>query len=418
MLKLDTVRGPHSTGLARVGRQQYKHVETVKSVGTPYDLIEKKGLEYYKSHNGRDILGLYSAMMGHNRWATVGDVNEANAHPFTAKHITGAHNGTLEWWSRDMLDPNRKFDTDSEALFNSIADNGIDETMKKLCGAWALTWYDANQDTFNILRNKERPLVFAEVETRDAILYASEEWMIRVACAKHDVAIHDDKVFSFPTDYMVSWKLGDVQAFKASNYTVEEKEAKAEKPITPLQSFSSNVVVWNNNKQSLTQLTKLVGTSIDFFVGKFVKDEQGKEYLEAWQKGTGEDIRLYNPDLALLGDSSVMYFSGLVRKAKKTKHATYLLLHMDTISPAKYYSTFTTDTDWEDKDNSGSEIKGYNGEVLTRAEWYLKTGNGCTWCGESWLPLADHAKMHWTGPETYLCAECVERDEVKAYLAA
>lgn len=94
MLKLDTTRGKHSTGVARVpwNSDKRKDVEIVKSVGTPWDLIDRKPREYYNDYHGTPgpyIQGNYIALMGHNRWATVGEIIDENAHPFEAGKIVG-----------------------------------------------------------------------------------------------------------------------------------------------------------------------------------------------------------------------------------------------------------------------------------------------------------------------------------------
>jgi glucosamine 6-phosphate synthetase-like amidotransferase/phosphosugar isomerase protein len=119
MLKLDTVRGKHSTGVARVPWVKRDKVEVVKGIGSPYHLIDNKPNEYYNDYSadpGPYIQGNYIALMGHNRWATVGSVNEENAHPFEAGKIVGCQNGTLPQSAIRKLDDHEYYDTDTEAL--------------------------------------------------------------------------------------------------------------------------------------------------------------------------------------------------------------------------------------------------------------------------------------------------------------
>ena len=82
LLKFDTVRGPHSTGIARVDMNN--QVQVVKGTGTPWHLAKAKQAEYYNdtARDADEVKGNFKVLMGHNRWATVGAVNEDNAHPF------------------------------------------------------------------------------------------------------------------------------------------------------------------------------------------------------------------------------------------------------------------------------------------------------------------------------------------------
>jgi predicted glutamine amidotransferase len=178
MLLFDYFRGMDSTGFAAI-----KHTgEAViaKVADNPLILFDmnkfKSGLSYMSNR----------VFMGHNRAATRGGINNANAHPFQCDHIIGTHNGTLTTKSTKALEDalGETFSVDSLALFTAISRLGIDETIK-LCetgttssdGAWSLVWYDQQQGSINFLRNKWRPMWLAFSEDHKRLFWASE-WPI------------------------------------------------------------------------------------------------------------------------------------------------------------------------------------------------------------------------------------------------
>lgn len=173
----DYFRGPDSTGLASIRAEGV--VKIAKIASHPLDLFDSKKFVDALS-------GFHSkALIGHNRLATKGVVNAVNAHPYQFGHIVGAHNGTLDHSSWSALEKaiDEKFDVDSQAIFAAIAKIGIEETVKLLQGAWALVWYDLNENTLNFLRNKERPFWYSYSKEFDRVIWASE-WPIIDASLK------------------------------------------------------------------------------------------------------------------------------------------------------------------------------------------------------------------------------------------
>src|SRR5690606_8536689 len=88
LLILDTVRGEHSTGVAAV-RRNTEEVYLAKQLGNPFELFNDKRYD-------TAINSINKVIIGHNRFATRGAVNKANAHPFENDLVVGAHNGTLD----------------------------------------------------------------------------------------------------------------------------------------------------------------------------------------------------------------------------------------------------------------------------------------------------------------------------------
>lgn len=184
---MDSLRGEHSTGVAFINAK--KEISIAKTVGDPFQLFDTIAFESGMRQPNDCIIG-------HNRYATVGKVIRKNAHPFIAGEIVGAHNGTLI--NKHALLDAYKFDTDSEAIFNSINIKGAKETLETVKGAYALTWYDAHKDAVCLMRNKERPLHCVYTKDKKTIFWASEAWMLHAILGRERID-HED-IWEIPAD--------------------------------------------------------------------------------------------------------------------------------------------------------------------------------------------------------------------------
>lgn len=249
LLLIDYVRGSDSTGLAAVRTNGETHLTKIAS--HPIDLFDsskfKKTLTGYNS----------SIFLGHNRAATLGKVNTLNAHPFEYDHIIGAHNGTLdrESWSRLEDVTGEKTDVDSAAIFAAIAKVGIEETIKLMetgttsqRGAWALTWYNAEDKTINFLRNKHRPLWYCYTKDFKKIMWASQYPMLSAAIRLgklDDYELYTNKdgscYFEFKQDWWYRFKLDDLIAGKDKRPIGRVKKLEGREP--KVYSYTSTTSV-------------------------------------------------------------------------------------------------------------------------------------------------------------------------------
>jgi len=211
LLVYDYFRGPDSTGIATIPIKPDEGPTVVKTASHPFDLMDmvrfKKALSSYTCQ----------AFIGHNRAATLGKVNSANAHPFHESHIIGAHNGTLSagCFTELKRELGYQYDVDSQAIFAAIAKYGIEATIPMLQGAWALTWYDLEKKTLNFIRNKERPLWYAFSKDMKRMFWASEYDMIALAtegernsCELY-VDVEGYRFYSFRPDTLHTFDLDD-----------------------------------------------------------------------------------------------------------------------------------------------------------------------------------------------------------------
>jgi predicted glutamine amidotransferase len=180
MLCMGVRRGPHSTGIVAANR---KHAYLIKDTTLPWELLRTK--DYHENVVGKN----WYALMGHNRWATMGKVNAQNAHPFWHDHVMLMHNGTLEADKVDTLPGWNDFETDSEVIAHNIAKNGIKDTYKQLAGAWTLVWWDQKEGALFAVSNGMRPFNFILSDDKKTMYYSSEEWNIRMACEGRGVKL-------------------------------------------------------------------------------------------------------------------------------------------------------------------------------------------------------------------------------------
>lgn len=232
LLLLDYLRGQDSTGFCSV-RASNREVKTLKIADDPIILMNHSDFDIVL--NGTtDIIWI-----GHNRASTVGGSTRGNAHPFTHGDITGVHNGTLTKESIAALAVGlpEAYETDSETIFAHISKFGIEETVKKLQGAWALVWYDRGSDTLNMLRNKERPLYTCETvkKTGGKILSWASEWRMlsaaRTMVDETDELVTDKAGFSYfplPVDTLHTWSGEDL--LKGVTDKIETKPMKGREP--------------------------------------------------------------------------------------------------------------------------------------------------------------------------------------------
>jgi predicted glutamine amidotransferase len=195
MLVLDSVRGEHSAGVAVINTNNKTTV--AKKMGDPFYLLNSK--EYDNA-----LRGANRAIIGHNRYATMGGISEETAHPFDFKTLVGAHNGTLQ--GKWRLEDDAKFKVDSENLYHHIEKKGLTHALTKIAGAWSLVWWDKEDETLNFLRNKERPMWITTTLNNSAMLWASEKWMLQVACNKNN--IYYNEPWETVVDHHTSFKIG------------------------------------------------------------------------------------------------------------------------------------------------------------------------------------------------------------------
>lgn len=217
LLYLDSLRGMDSTGVFLVENNGTLSWNK-EAVASP-DFCRKKehqDMLQQAFRTGR-------ALVGHNRAATRGVVNDENAHPFTVDdRITLVHNGTLYGDHRKLAD----VEVDSHAIAHVIHENGddVEKAIQQINGAFALIWHDYEKKTLNFLRNSARPLHW--VETPTCWIWASEANMIEWILARYSNLRGNSAVTVAPlTPGMLT-----TYAFENYSWKVDSKEIKMDAP--------------------------------------------------------------------------------------------------------------------------------------------------------------------------------------------
>lgn len=348
LLFLDTFRGRDSTGVAAI--RNNADTEVLKRTVPGPDFIDSPEF-------GQHLKVTDFCWIGHNRYGTVGKNTKTNAHPFMIEDedgcclIVGAHNGTLT--SKHKLPDHAKFGTDSEALYNSIAHEGLEKTLKELEGAWALTWYDHIEEELRFLRNDKRTLFYAWEEGRKTIIWASEDWMIRVATSRHGIKLEDNKVWSVNEDtlyrFPVPLKINET-------ITVEKKGGFVGKETTTFFRHPTGGQAPAHQKTTETTQTTNQGAKTSC------------QTVNQSQSGM-KNNNAGGPQPTTSGHSSSTRSSGNVH---------------DITSAKKY--------------------RGFKGVLLSKKEIEEQLVDGCAWCEEEALDTT--SCIAWMADSKPLCYKC------------
>ena len=211
LMLMNIVRGPHSTGLASIPRSEKDDPLVLKALGTPYGDPDtgRPGIMGLKSWD-KAFSGNPVALISHNRWATRGEVTSKNAHPFYFDNVIGTHNGTLFPSSEKRLLGHGVHQTDSECIFNTINEKGIEKTVPLLEGAYALVWYDLTKNTINMIRNNQRPLHYVFSENGQTMFWSSDALPLIYALDQAKVAVGSNKVNVLTADTWMEWEIPPV----------------------------------------------------------------------------------------------------------------------------------------------------------------------------------------------------------------
>jgi len=216
MLSVSQMRGLDSTGIAVV---KSDGVEIVKDTLPPLALMWTKGYKNATKEIGKSI-----GLLGHNRLATNGKVNQTNAHPFRHKHITLIHNGVLY---KDIETTGKpEGETDSETICLGIAERGVEEVWKELRGSAALIWWNSEDEKLYVATNGDRPLALAISEDGQTIYMASDEDFLTLASDSLFVPFRKQVIWKPEKDTLYSYSFKDNK--------IKEGAKKLEKYMAPV----------------------------------------------------------------------------------------------------------------------------------------------------------------------------------------
>lgn len=397
LLILDSLRGEHSTGIAALHEKW--NVSIAKSVGDPFTLFDTISSEkIFKQMN--------NVLIGHNRFATTGKITKKNAHPFEFNTIIGAHNGTLS--NKHDLPNHGDYEVDSQALFACIEKEGIEKTIARIRGAWALTWFDSEELSINFLRNKERPLFYVFSKDGDRIYWASERWMLRVALSRNEIEI--GAIEELAVDMHMCIPLD-----KAKRVALDPvfKKVKGAAPL-PTTSYptdfrgssssytGSSTVQTNSNVITLDD--KYLGTENDYEILYLGRDSCGGEFVSIRDAAVPTRIvRIYvNRNNDFLKDKLHKMIRAKVVGIKKENNCIF------------YKASFISIEDDEEDDAIINRPRDEKGNTVSEEDHkaYYDT---CMWCSSP-LQYNEEGMVYANKEAGAVCKWCKDDPTVKAFL--
>lgn len=414
LLVLDTARGEHSTGVAVVNGDNT--VKVIKGVGDPFDSVFQD-VEFWRALSKKKSVRI---LMGHNRFATVGKVSKDNAHPFEMGAVVGAHNGTLRTVHR--LDDGHKFDVDSKALLNHINNHGIKDTSKDVDGAYAITWFDKNNKTFNIARNHERPMHFAVKNNK--LYYASEPWMLEYAAKMSKVAdikpIKLEALRHISFDMSKSNFMGSSEIQKLDHYYINQSNRR----FLP----TNNRGGYRHGYPDTDKIDKrkYIGTTVLFYLSGDTGSDSSSNtgYFRGYICGYPEvKLRVYampySKEYGMFKDNPYGKYRGTVRKVKKDGGQEYLLIRPTSIESVPKQGVNRYDHNQEVKgllESSEVFLPVFNGVLVRKHEFLRLTTSGCAGCGDSILP-GEADEITWASKDVCFCKSCKDNGILEKYEA-
>lgn len=444
----DTLRGDDSTGIFLLDqRQEMEKPEVFKRALAAPDFLQLKrtGNLLRESNDWR-------IMIGHNRAATKGAVANHTAHPFQVGNITMVHNGTV--YNHRGLPKGNTFDVDSEAICHSIDEQGIEDTVSHLDGAFTLVYHDAVDDSMNFVRNDERPLAFGKVKGKNTVLLSSEANMLQWLAIRNGFSL-ESVVIPKAGELFKFWVHKDWKEW-AVNPTVEKLKLRPKTVYNDNYGNGYNGGYSNNygkkgtpGTNMTTQPTGTGNTGGTSNVTRFPKGETElltKLGLEASEDYEITNLRYFpypgnngNPSLFgrvegtivgvfedhsavingvpksewdIIGDSNVLGTIDRIWKGLQDKEIK-VSFRKDTYVIVDDLPVVDVPGDGDDDEGGPSTEEtflGPNKVLYTLQEWNRLTEKGCAVCTGN-VFAEDHEKTGWTHDNQPVCKECVAAND-------
>lgn len=252
LLLVDHLRGEDGTGVAacKPGKS-----EVVKAAASAEFMIGTKAYNNVVYSDTETTV----ALIGHNRFATMGKVIAANSHPFKSRNIVGAHNGTIT--DKPSLQRLGHDDTmtDSEALIRTIQREGGANVLTELWGAWSLVWFDTSDTTLHMVRNSQRPLHFALIDHDKTLVWSSDSDILKIVLSYK--LKHVPKISMLPEDEELVWHLEDVNdkdfKLKEPDKIDRKRPFKPSKPYSWDYSWDPDTTTYVPRKPETTTVVQL-----------------------------------------------------------------------------------------------------------------------------------------------------------------
>ena len=434
LLQIDTLRGAHSTGVFLT--------DNVDSA------IYKKAVDGYTFTDlrtyGRVLDStkcIPSLLLGHNRYATMGSINDENAHPFQDGDTTLVHNGSLKTgWENYLHDSKRTF-VDSEAICFNVEHEGMKKTVEKLNGAFTLISHDKAEDTVTFVRNDERPMYFTHHKHRDVMYFASEAYMLDMVLTRNNIQYKDvmpmrsDAIITY--DLMAKDVLGSIKVDTDVKYFVPPptdydnfgyRRAMTPNPMYQMGlSYNEQVAFYINEssiQNNVLNYSKLEGAVYSIDKGEFIcYGTLHSVNNEIFPCDIG-DVLFCKPSYLSKENDHLSCITPTIPDPKKLENFKAICedkldgCEMPVVSsiPKKAekkviplrQETKEVEDDSEDDYSNGFQYMGNDYSLVTRLQFIEQTSDGCAMCAS---PISadkpeDSWGIIWLQEEFPICEDC------------
>jgi hypothetical protein len=438
----DYVRGVHSTGVCRVDGDE---VKVKKLPLDPINFLDLRSVDNLLTVSAKGLFG-------HNRQATVGSVNAANAHPFTHGTITLMHNGTLDVGVKYKLEKAYdapSFGTDSELICWLINSYELAGVIKDLEGAFALVWYDTDDESVNIIHNGERE--FNMYVTDNRVYWASEAAMLRWVLQRNDLTVKDSNIFSpkIGTHVKLIYKDSKVDVSTQQLVVAEKKPlpssthgatggkhtsggnvSRLPVPYTPALASHPSVL---EEFQEQSGMALKIGTKVYAYVTQETEGRAtgfntihgtlaaypwcdvvaynvpDKGFMNKYTKGIQlEVVRIYKSggDFRMVCAPSVLK----IMKRPDRKAMDRWIDYWDGVVRSNSEKDITPKHDLQPDD----KVKGYNGRDVSYKHFERIVNNGCCVCDATLDPVEEYIDRtcHFVGEDYVVCKSCASDEHI------
>lgn len=412
-LYADTLRGEDSTGICLVDKDNGK-LDIFKRAMPAYDFLAMKQAD-------RLLVSLLSTKIaiGHNRWATKGVISNRTAHPFCEDNITLVHNGTLK--TMYQLDDAGKYAVDSELICHNIAKNGVKDTIEKLNGAYALVWYNSEDDTLNFVRNNERPLSIGYCAKEDLLLWASEAAMLRWVAGRNGILLDNVDQLPVMSHYIFDMSLDAIYKPKIMKYKEYELKKIVTHPGNPGGRSGNGGI---NQQPSVRKEPPLdlpkTGESIDVYFQTIKQSYSSPTTKENWEGILYDDpwslVQYFGADINTFeeGIYDVQVFNVIY---DYTKNDWIVLVGKPILLEGIDVKGVRDELDEinekvvevTSKDvipfSSYQQVKGPGGRIISPFEFERCVRGGCANCSKD-LFVSNAGMITWLDQKTPICEDC------------